>query len=293
MKKYAILLACVALLGLVGCAKGTTIQKDDKQNSTEINQGNQTQQVEIPEQRDYGVFLNEEMSAIPKMADYEIVVVEGQSFTKEAVAELKQSGKRMCSYLNVGSIETWRDYYSDYQDLAGKVYENWEDEYWVDVTDARWQDLILKELAPSLKEKGFDGLFLDNLDVYYINQEDEVFDALVMILKELKAQGFYIMINGGDTFVEEYANRYYKLKDIMDAVNQETVFSSIDFETETFGRHDEEEKNYFEEYCELVKSYDCDVYLLEYTTDVELINEIKAFCEENEYYYFISDKINI
>ena len=39
-----------------------------------------------------------------------------------------------------------------------------EDEKWVDVSEPKWQSFILDDLAPSILDKGVDGLFIDNVD---------------------------------------------------------------------------------------------------------------------------------
>ena len=83
----------------------------------------------------------------------------------------------------------------------------------------------------------------------------------------------------------EYADRNKTLDPVMDAVNQETVFSAIKWKKNTFGRNTASERKYFMEYVETVKGYGKDVYLLEYTTDPELIADIRAYCEKMGFSY--------
>lgn len=60
---------------------------------------------------EYGVFLNLNYSSINKLIDYKMVVVDAQYLTSENISFLKRNGIKVYSYLNIGSIETFRDYY--------------------------------------------------------------------------------------------------------------------------------------------------------------------------------------
>ena len=92
------------------------------------------------------------------------------------------------------------------------------------------------KLSKKLLKKGVDGFFIDNCDVYDYVKTKKNFKGLAKILKNIKRLGKGVMINGGDVFVTKYRKTYGSAKDIMTAVNQESVWSSIRFETGTFGK---------------------------------------------------------
>ena len=134
----------------------------------------------------------------------DVLVIDGQYFKKEDVAALhKKCFKKIYSYLNVGSVENFRDYYKDYEDITIGDYENWPEERFVDVSSKKWQK-FLKATAKDLIDKGFDGLFLDNMDVYYNFPTDDIYNGLISTLKKLNTVTDNIMINGGDVFVTKY-----------------------------------------------------------------------------------------
>ena len=241
----------------------------------------------------YGVFLGASPDDMPYMTDYEKVVIDAQYFTADEIKELKDSGKTVYSYINLGSVEDFRPYYSENEKFSLGVYENWEEEKWVDVSQPEWQAFVVDELAAEIIEKGADGLFVDNTDVYYHYPTDEMFDGVTNILKGFKELNTYVIINGGDAYVTEYAKRNSELDSIMDAENQETIFSKINWDDETFTSNDEAETAYFKDYAELVNSYGKDVYLLEYTTDSSLIHRIDDYCEEKGFTYYASDKLEL
>ena len=232
MRKPFILL--IPSLALTGCSYFTFSPKT-------------TSDVDTLFKFDYGVFLGIEREDLSKIKEYETVVIDAQYFNKSDIDELHKNKQVVYSYLNVGSIENFRDYYSDYVDITLGEYENWEEERWVDVSQSKWQDFILNNLSVSILNKGVDGLFIDNIDVYYEYKQENIYSGVETILKGLKNKNTYISINGGDTFVYEYLERNHNISDVMDAVNQETVYTKINWETETFSQNDEEERKYFQE----------------------------------------------
>ncbi|WP_296793034.1 endo alpha-1,4 polygalactosaminidase [Ruminococcus sp.] len=241
----------------------------------------------------YGVFLGASPDDVKYMEEYEKVVIDAQYFTTEEIAALKDSGHTVYSYINLGSVEDFRPYYKDYEGITLGVYENWEEEKWVDVSKPEWQSFVVDELAEDIVGKGVDGLFVDNTDVYYHYPTDEIFDGVTNILKGFKDLNTYVIINGGDAYVTEYAKRNSELDSIMDAENQETIFSKINWDDETFTSNESSETTYFKEYVEMVSSYGKDVYLLEYTTDSKLISRIDDYCSEKGYTYYASDKLEL
>ena len=242
---------------------------------------------------EYGVFLNAEPKDMAGMKDYRIIVLDAQYFSKKQIKKLKKEGHTVYSYINLGSVEKFRSYYKDYEDITLDVYENWEDERWVDVTKKRWQTFIGTTLANRILKKGVDGYFVDNTDVYYHYKTKTVFQGVTKILKSLKKKG-YVLINGGDTYVKAYAKKYKSLKKVLNGVNQETVYSAIDWDHENaLIANDKENRVYFKSYVKLVKSFKKDVFLLEYTKDPKLIKKIKKYCKENGFYYYITDTLDL
>lgn len=277
MKRLVISVLIVCLLFLSAC------------NSHDYN----NQESEDDVTFEYGVFIGADPDDVKYLDRYKTIVIDGQLFSREQINQLKSSGHIVYSYINVGALENYRDYYSDYEKYTLDVYENWEDERWVDVSSPEWKDFIINDLAAELYEKGIDGLFVDNLDVYYHYKSEENYEAITEILQAFKSYGLYVVINGGDVYVTECIERYDSLDDIFDAVNQETVFSSIIWDEDRFGTQESAERKYFQEYLERVKRSGRDVYLLEYTTDEKVIKDIKDYCSEKGYKYYISSTLGL
>ena len=240
----------------------------------------------------YGVFLgiNDNLA---QFKDYEIVVIDAQYFSGEEIDSFRSEGHQVYTYLNIGSLEDFRDYYEEYRDLSLGEYEHWEEEVWVDVSQQKWQDLILKELVPELLEKHVDGFFVDNCDVYYEYPEQKILDGLGVIMQELVATGKDVIINSGDCFMDAWCEQGGTWDQVITGINQESVFSSILWDDDKFGRQEEEDHEYFVSYITRYGEMGAKIFLLEYTLDEELVKEIDEFCREHGFIYFVSHTLEL
>ena len=238
--------------------------------------------------------------------DYDVVVVDSQDYTKEEIATIRKAGAKVLSYINVGAIEKERSYFSSIKNKGLLVckYDNWDGEWWVDASATAWREQIAL-LAKEMLKKGVDGFWVDNLDVYYMADEEwkwssskkkTLYSQLKDILSDLHKLG-YVMVNGGDVFVSKLMSEdpKYKGVGIIDAINQETVFSSITSYSGDgkFGKQSSNEHKYFIEYVELAAEHGIEVFLLEYTTDSALITEITKYCNEKGFSFCVSSTIKL
>ena len=244
------------------------------------------------ELHEYGVFLSF-TDDLGRLEDYETVVIDAQYYSADEIAAFRDKGHQVYTYINVGSLEDFRDYYDEYKDLALGPYEHWDEEVWVDVSDKRWQDFVINDLAVSLLDKGIDGFFVDNCDVYYNYQTEENLDGLSVIMRALTGTGKKVLINGGDAFLDAYCDNGGEWNDVITGINQESVFSKILWEEGLFSAADEEDTEYFCDYVERYGAQGADIYLLEYTTDRDVIKKIEIYCEEKGYHYYISDSLEL
>lgn len=279
MKTTAIrfLIGVMAILGVTACAKS-----EEKSNNINENTG------------DYGVFLSLDGSeAIEASEGYETAIIDAQNLSKSEIAEMQDRGQEVYSYLNVGSLETYRPYFEDFQHLTLRPYENWEEEYWVDVTNEDWQEFSAVTLANELLDKGIDGFWIDNVDVYWQFPTEETYVGVEQILKTLMSYGKPVLINGGNEFVSAYFKKNQQVDDILTGVNQETVFSAIDFEKNELIAQSKENQDYYLNYLDTLDEAGKEIYLLEYTTDNGIAKEIKNYASKRDWQYYISNSIEL
>ena len=138
-----------------------------------------------------------------------------------------------------------------------------------------------------------DGFFADNCDVYWVHPEENILEGLAVIMKGLKQTGKKVIINGGDTFLDAWCEQKGTWDEVITGINQESVFSAILWDEGAFGTSEEEDREYFMSYVDRYGSQGAEIYLLEYTTDGELIETIDSFCRERNYFYYVSDSVEL
>ena len=238
----------------------------------------------------FGVYIGADPENITDRDLAETIVIDAQYYTEKEIANLKKGGHTVYTYINIGSVESFRDYYKDFESITLGTYENWEDEKWVDVSDKRWQ-LFLSGKADELMNKGVDGFFVDNCDVYYNYMTEEIFEGVSDILKNLCGKNAYVMVNGGDEFAREYLKRHGNLNGILDGVNQESVYTAIDWDNNRFTVNTKEDREYFLEYLRLVMDAGKDAYAIEYITDPEIAQKAAELAAAKGYVVYIADSL--
>ena len=249
----------------------------------------------------YGVFIGMrggEALRDERVLRTRVLVVDPAYFEEREIASLKSSGHTVYGYLDVGSLEEFRPYYGRFRKFVLGRYENWDGEWWVDVSAAPWRDFVVSELAAGYVRKGIDGFFVDNCDVYHYKKSRGIFDGLTEMLRRLSGYGLEVLINGGDEYATAALEEYGSIAGLFSGVNQETVFTRINFdrigfETGAFGRSREEDRRYFLSYLEKMESAGAKVRLLEYTRDADLAREIEHFCGARGWECFISGSVEL
>ena len=254
----------------------------------------------------YGVFIGmrgSEALRDRRVLRTRVLVVDPAYFEEREIASLKESGHTVYGYLNMGSLEAFRPYYGRFRKFVLGRYENWDGEWWIDVSAAPWRDFVVSELAAGYVRKGIDGFFVDNCDVYHYRKARGIFDGLTEVLRRLSGYGLEVLINGGDEYATAALEEYGSIEGLFSGVNQETVFTRIDFdkvnfdklnfETGAFGRSREEDRRYFLSYLERMEGAGARVRLLEYTRDADTAREIERFCGARGWECFISESVEL
>jgi len=237
---------------------------------------------------DYGVFLGLDSDRMEILFDYSTVVIDAQYYTAEEIAELKQAGLTVYSYLNIGSIEKFRPGYAKFKKKTLGKYAGWPGEYWMSPARQSWRNFIYAE-AKALVAKDIDGFFLDNADVYAKYRRTRIFNGLVKIFKKLNTYDLPIVVNGGDVFIKKAFLNPKKPKIKLTAVNQEDVFSRV---TSKGVMTTQTAKNtkYYTTYLTKCANAGLTVYLLEYVDidNAELREIINDYCAETGYICYIA-----
>lgn len=206
------------------------------------------------------------------------------------VQALKKAGNAVLAYLNVGSVEDYRDYYKLLQKYTLRKLDDWEDERYLDVCQPAVQDWAINQGMRFLNA-GYDGLWIDNLDVYEEYPSDNAYKGITRILQALYPHG-YIMINGG---------MEYMLRSIADkarvahGVTQEEIFSLItDYSGKgTFKAQTAAQSLEYQKYISKTMGAGMEAYLLEYTREDNLKKKIVNYCQASGAGYYISEDVDL
>lgn len=243
----------------------------------------------------YGVFIGTSSSDKKSFKKFDIIVIDAQYYSKKSIKKLKKNGKKVYSYLNIGTIEDFRSYAKKFQNITYDIYDDWPDEKWIDVSKKKWQDYTVNVVAKKLKDKGIDGFFIDNTDVYYQYKSNKTYNGLVKILQGLKKYKKEIIINGGDTFVKRVIKKKHLNKTGIDGINQECVFTTINFDNNTLKKQKKADTKYFKNYLKKAKKKGLEIYVLEYApkSNKAIRKKITKYCKKNGYNFYISSTINL
>lgn len=239
----------------------------------------------------WGVFIGTTLHGnTSKVKNYKSIVIDGQNYTKAEIKKLKSGGRKVYSYLSIGSIATYRSYYKRFKKYTLGKYDNWPDERWVDTSKKAWQDFVVNELVAGLRKKGIDGLWVDNTDVYYEFHRTSILNGCISILSRCHNKKIPIIINGGDVFVSKIISMG-KAK-IIDGVMQEEVLTRITgYSSNKFARQLKSDRTYYEAYLKKVKKAGRSIALLEYTKSSSMRKEIINYCKKKGYSYYISNNV--
>jgi uncharacterized protein (TIGR01370 family) len=124
-----------------------------------------------------------------RYAPFDLVVADGEEATAAQISALRAEGKVVLAYLSVGTVEKWRSWYPKLKRFRLQAWKDWKDEWFAKAKAKRYRRVILRRVAPSTLDKGFDGLFLDNTDMIETHHG--------------QARGMRRLIRGLSTLVDE------------------------------------------------------------------------------------------
>jgi len=235
----------------------------------------------------YGVPKNNVLVCYGKLnieliVGYKYVILESEHYTSTDIKQIKEKNEIVLCYISLGEVNEFSEYYPE---LKGHTYgknETWNSHY-INLKSITVKN-ILKRVIENKLDKGFDGLFLDNIDNYgsYGKQAYQKND-LILFIKELKNKfsSCFFMQNAGLQLLPETHN-------YINAVAFESVASNYNITAETYNyRNTQEFNSYINKLKEINKSYNLPVILIEYAGDNKLFKKIESRLRKTNLDYFI------
>lgn len=242
----------------------------------------------------YKVYLSTKVNPDKLAKGSGIIVLEAEDYTKEQILAIRKKGYKVLAYLSVGTIEKERSWFKKYEQYKLKRLEDWDKEYYMDVRKTAWRKFLLAR-AKTLKSKGFDGWWLDNIDVYSEYKSQGMFNAILAVFKAIKKLSGYVMINGGSEWLDDAFDKGLKVSDCLNGYTQEEVFSLITSYSGKgkFGKQNKEDGTYYRTMIKRAIKNKVGGFCLEYTRDEALKKTIKKWCTDNKASYYISEDVNL
>lgn len=159
-----------------------------------------------------------------RLARYDLVVVDGESASRRLINALHDRGVIVLGYLSVGTIEPGRSWYRQLKPYRLDHWDDW-DEWFADTSSPKFRDEITGTIAPEILARGFDGLFLDNVDMIENHRAQSAgMEQLVTDLAEL------VHADGGLLFAQNGEAVITPMLPALDGWNREDVSMSYDFD---------------------------------------------------------------
>ncbi|GBD45474.1 hypothetical protein HRbin41_00281 [bacterium HR41] len=164
-----------------------------------------------------------------RLAAYDLVVVDGEDTPARALRYLRRRGALVLGYLSVGTVEPDRFWTKRARRYALAPVPGWPERY-ADVARSGYRKLLVGAVAPRLLARGFDGLFLDNVDVVesYPRLARPMRQLVADIARLVRRRGKLLAAQNADDFTRRYLLRW------LDAWNREDVSWRYDFERRAY-----------------------------------------------------------
>lgn len=198
---------------------------------------------------------------VENLSTYDLCVLDPAA--RVDLTRAHQAGNQVLAYISVGEIgsDAWyREEALETATIKG-TNPNWGSSI-VDVSDPAWADYVINRLAWIAVEKGYDGFFLDTVDVMSELAQQEpgrtaaFYDGMVAIIRGLKAAypSRRIIINRG---FEIYA----RVKDAIDGFLVESLFLTFG---DWYESQDAGSTAWLNQHLQPVKQGGTPIYVLDY-----------------------------
>ncbi|MEZ4753663.1 MAG: endo alpha-1,4 polygalactosaminidase [Bdellovibrionota bacterium] len=172
---------------------------------------------------------DEELDAeISTLTKYDLVIVDGEGASTDQITQLQNSGTVVLGYISVGTIEKGRFWYKKVKRFKLDLWQDWG-EWYANVNKRKFRRVILKRVVNNFLAKGFDGLFLDNVDMVssHRRQKRGMKKLVKAISTKVKANSGVLFAQNGDEIIDPYLP-------YLDGWNREDATSTYNFKKEKY-----------------------------------------------------------
>ncbi len=154
--------------------------------------------------RSFAVYYGSDDSELRKLTRFDLVIL-SPLIDNESIKYLRDHGVITLGYVSLTTLGGWEPWAASIPpELTVGRIENWNERV-MNVCDARWVRVILDEAEPYVLSKGFDGVFLDNLDI--VDEYPWMKDCIINLIRMIRDRypKAVIIVNRGFSIVREIA----------------------------------------------------------------------------------------
>lgn len=217
-----------------------------------------------------------------KIKGYNYVILEERNFKKEEIAILKKNNKNVLAYISLGEVNSNAIHYKLLKNRTLGKNNTW-DSYYLNLKD-KTTPVVLMSLIKKVLDKGFDGLFLDNIDNFssfgpQFAQRNELVALIQRIKKEYP--NHILVQNSGLELLPD-------TKRFIESVLFESVATDFSFKEATYKLRESTDFNQrLKNIKEVSSKHKIPVLLIEYADNKMLHDQIVQRLSSTNFEYFI------
>ena len=217
-----------------------------------------------------------------KIRNFKYAILEPDEFNAFEVGIMREFNQWVLGYISMGEVSEFRSYYKAIEDKTLGKNEIW-DSYYLDLTDKRTREALLA-VVDTIHQKGFNGLFLDTVDVFgpWGNSPDQA-DALASLLAEFKAKypDLHLMQNSGIELLP-------KTQDYVSSLALESILTDYNFDEMKYAyRNRDGARERASSMNKVLKTYGMDVVAIEYADTKKMYKRVLSQLKTTSWEYFI------
>lgn len=215
---------------------------------------------------------------------YGYVILESKHYLPSNIRVIKSQNEKVFAYISLGEVNEHADHYKELKSSTLGKNKIWNS-YYLDLRSAN-TNKVLMGMIDEIFKKGYDGLFLDNIDNFTTHgpQKDQKAELLALLkqINDKYPKKLFIQ-NAGLDVAADTAN-------MVDAIAIESVATAYDFKAK---KYQLKEKAAFETLLGRVKSVNqatkIPVILIEYSDSAALNKQVLERIQDTQFDYFIGN----
>ncbi|MFT3796273.1 endo alpha-1,4 polygalactosaminidase [Flavobacterium sp.] len=215
---------------------------------------------------------------------YGYVILESKHYSEKDIKIIKEQNEKVFAYISLGEVNAHAAHYKQLKNVTLGKNEIWNS-YYLNLREEKTVTVLMSIIDKTLA-KGYDGMFLDNIDNYTIHgpQKDQRKELVTLLrnIREKYPKNLFLQNAALDLIGET--------SDYVDGIAIESVASLYNFKDKKYALRDQKQ---FEETMARLKTinttYKVPVILIEYADTKKLNDKIIDRIKPSGFQYFIGN----